>query len=199
MRAAYRRHPLLSIPQALLLPVLAVKRHRKAAVSLVNLALPVAAAFVLLFTVRYWSGLTFGLVLEYDGQQLGYITDESVYDKAATMAVERVNNTDNSFKVERTPKLTIAVVNQKDKLDETSLCDEILRSSSDSIAQVSGLYIDDKFEGSVESRAELDAVLNDILSSYRNGSADERAEFIPEGAGGGRAVSHLLHRLCRPI
>ena len=45
-------------------------------------------------------------------------------------------------------------------------------------AQVSGLYIDDKFEGSVESRAELDAVLNDILSSYRNGSADERAEFI---------------------
>ncbi len=178
VRAAYRRHPLLSIPQALLLPVLAVKRHRKAAVSLVNLALPVAAAFVLLFTVRYWSGLTFGLVLEYDGQQLGYITDESVYDKAATMAVERVNNTDNSFKVERTPKLTIAVVNQKDKLDETSLCDEILRSSSDSIAQVSGLYIDDKFEGSVESRAELDAVLNDILSSYRNGSADERAEFI---------------------
>ena len=125
VRAAYRRHPLLSIPQALLLPVLAVKRHRKAAVSLVNLALPVAAAFVLLFTVRYWSGLTFGLVLEYDGQQLGYITDESVYDKAATMAVERVNNTDNSFKVERTPKLTIAVVNQKDKLDETSLCDEI--------------------------------------------------------------------------
>ena len=67
VRAAYRRHPLLSIPQALLLPVLAVKRHRKAAVSLVNLALPVAAAFVLLFTVRYWSGLTFGLVLEYDG------------------------------------------------------------------------------------------------------------------------------------
>ena len=73
----------------------------------------------------------------------------------------------------------IAVVNQKDKLDETSLCDEILRSSSDSIAQVSGLYIDDKFEGSVESRAELDAdAVERNAASLR---ILERAGFLPCG------------------
>lgn len=42
--------------QALLLPVLAVKRHRKAARQPGQPGPAVAAAFVLLFTVRYWSG-----------------------------------------------------------------------------------------------------------------------------------------------
>ena len=53
--AAWRRHPLLVVPQALLPPFLAIRRHRKALVSLANLAAPVAAAFVLLLTVQYWT------------------------------------------------------------------------------------------------------------------------------------------------
>lgn len=178
LRAAWKRHPLLVIPQALLLPWQAFKRHRRAALSLVNLLMPVAAAFVLVATIQYWSGQTFGLALEYDGRSLGYIVDESVYDKAANLAMARVNNTDNSFQVERTPKLTIAMVNGEDILDENTLCDEILRSSSDSIAEGSGLYIDGEFEGAMESRAALDALLDGILKTYSSGSADERAEFI---------------------
>lgn len=180
LRVAFRRHPLFVVPAALQLPWLAARRHRKAAVSLLNLAMPVAAAFVLLFTIQYYSNQTFGLVLEYDGQQLGCISDEAVFEQAANLATERVNDPDNTFQLERTPKLTIAMVDQADMLDENALCDEILRSSSDSIAQVSGLYIDDKFEGAVESRAELDALLNSILDSYKSGSENERAEFIQD-------------------
>lgn len=180
LRAAWKRHPLLVIPQAAKLPYLAFRRHRKAAVSLLNLAMPVAAAFVLLFTIQYYSNQTFGLVLEYDGEQLGCISDEAVFEQAANLATERINDPENSFKLERTPKLTIAMVNQEDMLDENALCDQILRTSSDSIAEVSGLYIDDKFEGAVESREELDALLNGILDSYRSGSENERAEFIQD-------------------
>ena len=180
LRAAWQRHPLLVVPQTLMLPVQAFRRHRKLAVSVLNLAAPVAAAFVLLFTVQYWGGLTFGLELEYDGQKIGFIQDESVYAAAANMATERVNNTDNSFQVQQVPKLTIAVVNEDEMLDETALCDQILRSSSDSIAQVSGLYIDGQFEGAVESRAQLDAVLNGIRNAYRTGEGNERAEFIQD-------------------
>ncbi len=178
LKAAWQRNPLLCIPQALLLPALAFRRHRKAAVSLVNLAMPAAAAVFLVFTIQFWTGQTFGLALECGGRQLGYIADEAVYDQAANMASERVINTDNSFQVERTPKLTLAMVSQDEMLDATALCDEILRASSDSIAEASGLYIDGKFEGSVESRAELDGVLDGILKAYCDGSANERAEFI---------------------
>ena len=103
LKAAWKRHPALVIPQALMLPWLAVRRHSKAAVSILNLAAPVAAAFVLVGTIQYWSGLTFALALEYDGERLGYIATESVFDKAVNLAAERVINTDNSFEVQRLP------------------------------------------------------------------------------------------------
>lgn len=175
--AAWRRHPLLVVPQALLLPFLAIRRHRKALVSLANLAAPVAAAFVLLLTVQYWTSRTFGLVLEVDGRTLGYISNETVYENAANLAVERVINTDSSFRLEQSPKLTLAVVPKDGMLDETALCDEILRTSGDSIAQASGLYINGKFEGSVDSRSELDGMLNGILQSYITADG-QRASFV---------------------
>lgn len=106
--------------------------------------------------MQYWTSRTFGLVLEVDGRTLGYISNETVYENAANLAVERVINTDSSFRLEQSPKLTLAVVPKDGMLDETALCDEILRTSGDSIAQASGLYINGKFEGSVDSRSELD-------------------------------------------
>lgn len=180
MKAAYRRHPLLTIPQALLLPFLALRRHRKAAFSLLNLAMPVAAAFVLVFTIQYWSNLTFALALDYDGQRLGYIRDEAVFDSAANMATERVINTDNSFEVQRSPKLTIAVAPKTAILDESTICDRILLSSADSIQQASGLYIEGKFEGAVANREDMDGLLDAILTKYKSGSGNERAEFMQQ-------------------
>ncbi|MCI9414064.1 MAG: peptidoglycan DD-metalloendopeptidase family protein [Clostridiales bacterium] len=178
LKAAFRRHPLLTVPQLLTLPFKALRRHGRALISVLNLAAPVAAAFVLAGTVQYWSNLTFALSLEYDGQQVGYISSEAVFDTAATMAVERVINTDNSFEVQRIPKMTLAVVEKSDILNETEVCDQILKSSSGSIRQASGLYIDGRFEGSMNSREELDGLLNAILSEYTDGSSGERAEFI---------------------
>lgn len=181
VRAAFQEHPLHAVGQALLLPFLAVRRHRHALKSLLNLAAPVAAVCALVFTINFWSHQTFALALEYNGETLGYISDEAVFDSAAAMASDRVINTDNSFEVERAPKMTLAMVSKSDIMDERALCDSILRSSSDSIAEVSGLYIDGNFEGSVQSRSELDAVLDGILDNYRSDDgAQERVEFVQD-------------------
>lgn len=179
VKEAFRRHPVCGLKQLLLLPFLALRRHRYALTSILNLAAPVAAVFLLVSTVNYWSRQTFALALEYDGQTLGYIADESVFDEAAAMATGRVINTDNSFAVQRTPKMTLAVVSQSEIMDEAAVCDMILRSSSDSIAEVCGLYIDGTFEGAVQSRTELDAVLDSILDAYR-GDGEERVEFLQD-------------------
>ena len=178
VRQAASRHVLLGVLQALLLPVLAVKRHRRALVSVLNLAAPVAAVCLLVVTVQYWSNSTFALELEFEGERLGYISDAAVFDEAVTMANARINNVDNSFEVTRTPKLTLAMVNKEDLLDETAVCDKILRNSSDSIAQVSALYIDGKFEGALASRDELDGLLNEILFSYCSTDGGDRASFL---------------------
>lgn len=178
LRQAWERHPLLVIPQALLLPALAFRRHRRLVRGTLNLLAPVAAAFVLVTTVQYWTSRTFGLALEFDGQSIGYIADESVYESAAAMAEQRVIHTDSDFRLEQTPRLTLAVVPEDQMMDATALCDEILRNSADSIAEASGLYVDGVFEGSVESRSELDAVLNGILAAASTGAENERTEFV---------------------
>lgn len=175
---AFRRNPGLGIVQALLLPFLAARRHRKAIITLLNMAAPVAACFVLAATIQYWTSAEFGLALEYDGEQVGYIQDESVYDAAALLATQRVINTDNSFQVQRVPKLTLAMVNDAEMLDENAVCDMILSSSSASITEASGLYVDGQFIGAVPSRSQLDTVLQDILDSYRDGSGNDRASFV---------------------
>ena len=149
-------------------------------VSLLNIAAPAAAAFLMVFTLHYWSGVEFGLVVEYGGGKLGYIADESVFDTAATMAAERVINTDDSFQVERVPKLTLAMVRSDLLLDESAVCDRILSSASDSITEASGLYVDGRFIGAVESRAALDGLLGGILDSHRDGSGTDQAQFLQD-------------------
>lgn len=175
--AAFRRHPMLAVLQVLLLPWSALRRHRRMTVSLLNLAAPVAACFLLAATLQYWSGKTFVLQLEYGGESMGYISKASVFDSAADMAVGRVINTDNSFELERTPKFTITLAGTDEVLDEKTLCDKILRSSTSAIAELSGLYIDGRFEGAVRSRAALEKVLDDILDSYSKGG-DETVDFV---------------------
>lgn len=180
IREDFRSHPLRTCGFALALPYLAVRRHRKAVFKLVNLAAPVAAVVVLVTTINYWSNQTFALKVEYGGETIGYISDESVYDSAASMASGRVINTDNSFEVQKTPKMTIGIVSKSNILDEASVCDKILSSSSDSIAEVSGLYVDGKFEGAMESKSELNNLLQSILDSYTNGNQNDRAEFVQD-------------------
>lgn len=180
VRAAAKRHIGLGVLQVLCLPFLALKRHRRVAISLLNLAAPAAAAFVLVLTIQHWSSTTFALALEYDGQRLGYISDESVFDTAVAMATDRVINTDHSFEVVRTPKLTLTMVPANELLDETAVCDRILQSSDDAIAQVSGLYINGQFEGAVASRVELDELLDGLLAPYRTGADNETVSFLQE-------------------
>ena len=91
VRDAWRDHPIKGIGQALLLPFLAARRHRRALIHALNMAAPAAAAVALVVTLQYWGNQHFALALEVDGQQVGYIQDESVLDAAATMAEERVS------------------------------------------------------------------------------------------------------------
>ncbi len=178
VREAFGRSVISGVKTLLLLPFIAIHRHRRAVITSLNIVAPVAAVFALVFTVQFWSGMTFALAVEYDGETLGYISDEAVYDNAANMATDRVINTDNSFEVKRVPKLTIAVVSKTDILDESAVCDKILESSGDSITEGSGLYIDGKFEGAAQSRSGLDTLLDSLLQGYCSGKGSERAEFV---------------------
>ena len=177
VRAARERGLWLAVLQTLMLPFLALRRHRRALACIGNLLMPVAAAIVLVFTVQYWSGLSFGLALEYDGESFGCIADESVFDTAAAMVNARVCETDsNETLAVRTPKMTLTVVSNSDVLSESAVCDKIIRTSGDQFAEATGLYIDGELVGAMTSSEELANLLDARLAEQR---ADNRtAEFV---------------------
>ena len=157
----------------------AVHRYRGELLGIWGVVGPTAACVVLLLTVSAWMHTDFCLSLAYQGQQLGYIDNEGTYEQAAAMAKERVVNVDNSFSVEAVPALAVTVQGNNAVLDNAELCDAILRTAGDSIAEATGLYVDGKFVGAMESADELNGLLEGIKDGYydRN-DPNQRAEFV---------------------
>lgn len=171
VRDAWQQHPAKGVGQALLLPFLALRRHRGALFHIANIAAPAAAAVALVFTVQYWSSQHFALALEVDGQQVGYIQDESVLDAAATMAEDRVS-ADGTFQIQQSPRLSIAIADEEAVLSEADLCNKLLRMSSDAVAEMVGLYIDGEFQGAVSSREGLEQALADVQALYSDAKGE---------------------------
>lgn len=170
VRTAWRQHPLKAVGQVLALPVLAFRRHRRAFGRIANIAAPAGALAVLALTVQFWAGQHFALALEVDGQQVGYIQDESVLDAASAMAEGRVQG--GTFEWEHSPRLAIAIADEETIMSEEDLCNELLRMSSDAVAQMYGLYIDGEFEGATVSRDGLEQALQAVKDTY---TGDEEA------------------------
>lgn len=143
-----------------------------------RVAAPLVAALILTLTISYWVDADFGIEIVYEDQKLGYVASESTYHQAADLARTRVHSESGEFTISDTPKMAVRLVQPSEMLDNDALCNEILRTKGDAIAEASGLYVDGAFIGSMKVRGELDAVLDGIKNQYKTGAKNERAEFI---------------------
>ncbi len=159
----------------------AFRRHKPQLIKAWAFVGPAAALIVFCVTVGAWANTNFCLELTYRGEPLGYIDNAIVYNEAASMATDRVVNVDNSFSVEASPKFSIAIKADNAVMDNSELCDAILRTAGDSIAEATGLYVDGAFVGAMESSTELNAVLDSIKDGrYDKNDSSQRAEFIQD-------------------
>ncbi len=156
----------------LALPLLVLRRHIYIFRTVFNVAAPVVALLLLVNTAMYWRQAEFALALEYQGQPFGYIADESVYTNAAAMVEGMVIDANESFQVERAPKLTLTVAKSADLLNEGEVRDLILEKVGASVTEVSGLYVDGIFRGAME-QGTLNALMKQVLSEYSIKDADK--------------------------
>lgn len=167
-----------------------LRDYREEWYSLGRLVGPIFAAYVLATTVQMWTSTEFCLTLTYREKELGVIEHASVYDEAASLAMERVTNEDDSFTVDKVPTLTLTVKGGKTPLNAAQLCDAILRNSGDAIAEATGLYIDGDFIGAMEDADELQGLLDSLKSTVEEGDTaagaesptvvDRRVEFVQD-------------------
>ncbi|MBR5524280.1 MAG: peptidoglycan DD-metalloendopeptidase family protein [Clostridia bacterium] len=176
---AARKNLLSTIPCFFRLIGRAFSHHREAWFSIGRLLGPVLAAAVLVTTVSAWVQTGFVLTLTYRGNELGVISNAVVYDEGASMARDRVTNEDDSFSVDAVPILTMTMQRGQVALSGTQVCDAILRTSGNSIAEATGLYVEGTFIGAMESREEMQAVLDGLMDGhYDKNDPDQRAEFV---------------------
>ena len=139
---------------------------------------PVLALAVLLSTVLFWTNAVFGIHVQYEGVDIGYIADEGTYRAATDLARERVHSENSEFTISDTPVMRVRLLATSPLMDTDTLCNEILRTKGDAISEATGLYVDGVFAGSMKSHAELEKVLDTIKKTYCDGGENERAEFV---------------------
>ncbi len=174
-----RSNPARVIPTFFRLCGSAIGHYRETWFALGRVMGPVAAAVVLGLTIHSWLGSEYCLNITYRDTDLGIIENAAVYDVGAKLAKDRVINEDNSFSVDAVPVFSMTLRDDRTPMDENQVCDAILRTAGDSIVESTGLYVDGEFIGAMESRKELNKVLEKLKDGqYDKKDKNQRAEFV---------------------
>lgn len=169
----------LTIPSVLLHYIRkAFRRHNNLLKTVFNYLLPVAALSVFVLTVNYWNGVTFALEVIYNGQSLGYISDEAVYIEAKDLVKERLDS--GAYDTEsvdvtvaanpaadlNNAQYSLSLVSLDELNDAQAISDKMIENSVDNLTHACGVYIDGEFICAVKNEADAKTVFNDYLAPY---------------------------------
>ncbi len=154
-------------------------RHKEFLCSIFNVLAPAGAIVLLFLTVKYWTGLNYGLVLSYDGQQVATIQNEKIYEQATEMVSQRMvhDTVASDIGVKYTPSFQLSVVDPSKYSPVSFVCDKIIQQSNGIIEEASGLYVDGQLMGAVKSSADLRFILQNILNKARGSDTDATTTF----------------------
>lgn len=145
---------------------------------LFNYGAAVFGVAVVVAAVSVMTNLDLAVAVEYNGQSLGYIADETVYEEASKMLQERIVYEDSDTQIDTSPNLSLAVVSNSRLVDEQALVDDMIKSSSSDIVESNGIYIDGTFYGAVTDVKPIEDAVAAILKPYDTGKAGETVELV---------------------
>lgn len=180
----YNSHPDSSIPIKLLFAAAAffkgLSNNIRIFVTIFNYALPVAAVAALFALVQYVSGLNFAVAVTYNGEHIGYIESEKVFESAGEKLQNRMVYLEDDETIDYIPKFTVAIVDDEKLKTDSEITDAIITSSAGEIVKATGLTIDGEFYGAVKDGVALTSALADMLNKYKTGNPDETVEFAKD-------------------
>lgn len=190
VRAGFEKNAFYGVGLILALPFIAVRRHRRALATICNMALPIAAFAFLTVTIRYWTGCNYVIAVEYENRNIGYVDRADVIHEGIQLAADRMDVVAENVQgdaeedsevmswASSVPRMELVAQSEIVLMNANTICDRILEHSGSEIAELSGLYVNGKFEGTLASREQMDALLETLKEGYTDGSVDERAEFV---------------------
>lgn len=129
--------------------------------------LPVAAAGVLVFTVSQVLQNGFSLQVTYEGEVLGFVENQAVWDRAKEIVRERIIASDTDEEWDAEPEFSIVPVTTAARSTATRLADDLISSSSDQIQSAVGVTVNGELYGVAQDAAALQTALNEALEPYQ--------------------------------
>ena len=127
---------------------------------------PIGAAAV--FGVVAWSvlGQNYALEVEYRGEVVGYIANETVYEQAQQYVEGRIRNAGTEEEWSVTPTFTIKAVPASAMRSVTELADRLIETSTEQIQNASGVIVDGLLIGVTSDSAMLQQALAEAKAPY---------------------------------
>lgn len=158
--------------------------YRKAALGALSYLLPAAAAGVFALTVWVVMSNDYSLSVEYNGEFLGYVQNETVWEDAQKMVRSRIRTVETEIDSETLisyPKLTVQSVNVAARTSAGELADNIIEASADQIKNATGLYVGEDLVGVCEDGKGVQRMLDSALASRMEAGNDAvRTEFVQD-------------------
>ncbi len=143
-----------------------------------NIALPVLAMALFVRVVDEYRDTRYAIEISYSGQTLGYVSDESTFEKAKDVINQGVVSVANhEIGEEITPEFNIKKVNGAEILDERKLASKIMESEDIELVRGDGLFVDGVFAGAVSELGCLDKYIDQVISLTNNENSVDTAAF----------------------
>ncbi len=151
---------------------------------------PMALAVVVLaVAVPSWSDFTLAYEVNYDGNNIGYVTSEAVVADAYQMVKDRVVEDDFSAK---NVTYSLTVIAQDSVNDAAEISDNII-SVSEEIETAIGLYIDGNLIAVCRDAAMIEQAVSQVVAEYSQKTGKEAVSFANDMEYiGGVYPAHLI-------
>lgn len=156
-----------------------VRNNGRIFLTALNYVMPLIAIGVFATLINYVSNLNYAVSVEYNGEHVGYVQDETVYEQAETKLQERLLYQEGDEAVDSIPNFTVTILKDQQLKTDSELTDTIIQSRAANIVQATGITIDGKFYGAVKDSNTLRSSLNALLDQYKT-NEDNKVEFLKE-------------------
>jgi len=155
-----------------------------------NYTAPVAAAIFLVYVVNQRINEPMVLAVEYNGETIGYIQNESVFSAATQDVQSRLTTDGESAFTISLPRFELMSKNEFENrkangeippgagaLNGERLADKLIKASGDDVSEAFGLYINNRFLGAVTEKEPVLDEFQRLLNENRTGKPDEELRF----------------------
>ena len=157
-------------------------KYRRIWVGAFNVAFPAVCILILFATLNNYSDMAFALKVNYNGQDIGYVENEDVYNRAKESAIKRLSTGAAGEEANvNPPKYEIELLALNKLSDSKTISEEIIKNTDGNYINACGIYIDGEFVCAVKSEADAINVFDQILEPHRK-QADKNATvaFVEE-------------------